>query len=368
MCSPTRATLLTGRYGFRTGIGWIIDNDVTMLPLPEITIPEALDLAGSGYQKAALGKWHLGRMWEGLNPVLQGFDLFFGTKGNTASYFEFSRHVAWPYVNLTLDFTGYATTLTTDNAIAYVTTAREPWFLDLNYHAPHEPFHVPPEDLHTQTVFEEPLDYIKAMLEALDTELGRLMEELDLRDTTVILVSDNGTDGDAYPGQSSNKSTLLEGGVNVPMIVFGAAVPRHSRGKVCPALVNSTDVYRTVLELAGVDVDEVQPADQVLDSVSFLPCLADPENAVIRDWVYAEKLQPVTGPPWDRAHKRMICDGRYKLIWDELDPLRTAFYDLSEAGPGQDGESLCALMCPGGLGPAEREAYDRLVAILETLR
>ena len=97
ICSPSRAALQTGRHGFRTGVGWLIDSDLPALPLAEITLPELLDRGtDSGWEHALIGKWHLGNGNVGgnLNPNLQGYDHFSGTLGNFTSNGQ-----NWSYTN-----------------------------------------------------------------------------------------------------------------------------------------------------------------------------------------------------------------------------------------------------------------------------
>ena len=321
VCSPTRATLLSGQYGFRTGIGSVIFHRAEVeLPLfpAQIPIPIMLELGGAGYDHSQVGKWHLASDLIGGpgNPLQHGFNW---TAGPMQPYGE---HYPWmKQVNGEVSRSNvYTTTDTTDDAIARANSMSEPWFMWLAYSAPHSPFHVPPAHLHNQPnpAGDDVLMYA-AMVEALDTELGRLLASIEPRiliNTTIIFLGDNGTPGKVTippfdPRRA--KRTLYEGGVNVPFIVSGPAVPTSSRGHVSRALVNTTDVYATVADIAGVDLAEVIPHELVLDSVSMLPLLADPDSASIRQYAFAEYFIPNGPGPYDRS-PRAIRDDRWKLI------------------------------------------------------
>ena len=99
---------------------------------------------------------------------------------------------------------------------------------------------------------------------------------------------DNGTDRDYITApfrRSSAKGSVYQGGVNVPLIVTGPGV---ASGVVTDAMVNSTDMFSTIIEMAGISVDEVVPEGVTIDSVSFLPYLSDPDAESRREWLYAD--------------------------------------------------------------------------------
>jgi arylsulfatase A-like enzyme len=385
VCSPTRATMLTGRYAFRTGIGTVTNHCRfgLGLALEEISIPEMLDLAGSGYDHSHVGKWHLNTAANGgvHGPLLQGFNWAAGSPSNLVrpcnicddcGYYWWKKQtngeVEWT--------TEYATTDTTNDAIARANEMAEPWFMSLAYNAPHMPFHVPPSHLHNQPDPEgDDVRMYAAMVEALDTELGRLLASIEPRildNTTIIFLGDNGTPAAAtvppYDPERAKK-TVYEGGINVPFIVAGSAVPHSSRGRTSRALVNTTDVYATVAEIAGVDLEGVFPHEFALDSVSLLPLMAEPVRVNgPRRFAYAERFKP-NGPGPYVWNDRAIRDQRWKLV-RSFRPNRVPvtideFYDLDNAAPGLDGDDLCP--CPENLGPDERVGYERLVRELEAL-
>ena len=304
-CSPTRATIQTGRYAFRTTVGAAINafGDVPSLPLSEVTLPEMLDLGTGGlYAHAAIGKWHLGSNETGgdFAPNLAGYSHFAGSlEGQIQNYFSWHRIVD----GVPSTSRRYATTVCVDDALAWIRLQSGPWLCVVNFQAPHAPFHRPPDGLHTQLLPPQdprpgcsvpggdPRPFYKATVEALDHEIGRLVTQLpagQLQRTTVFFLGDNGTDPcvAGAPFAPQNKGTLYEGGVRVPLIVAGKGVT--GRG-TCDALVNTTDLFATVAELARVDLAATLPG-VTLDAVSFAPCLADPTLAGARTWLYADSF------------------------------------------------------------------------------
>lgn len=317
-CSPTRAALLTGRHPFRTGIGSPLGLLGIGLSIEENTIPKML---GPEWASIALGKWHLGSNNQGPLHALQcGFDIHSGSVNNIGNYSLWQKSV-----NGESSVTDtYATTDTTNDAIRVIRGAGEPWFLWVAFNAPHKPFHAPPDHLHDFDLSGDPeaspVQHYKAMMQALDHEIGRLLNEVDFERTTVIFLGDNGTVGAAVSpphDPTKAKNTVFEGGVNVPLIVAG---PRVTRGnQECTALVQTTDLFATVAEVAG-------RANTAVDSVSFLPYLAQPGRPTIRPTVFAEQFWLNGFGPYI-IHRRAIRDLRYKLMVSPLTGIEK-LYDL----------------------------------------
>jgi len=303
-CSPTRAALLTGRHGFRTSIGIAVDPfaDPVGLRESEVTLPELLDLGTGGrYAHALIGKWHLTPLSAGdLAPNRAGFAHFAGSlEGQIINYVNW-RRVENGVARMT---DRYATSACVDDALTWIGRQNGPWFCLVAFQAPHAPFHAPPPALHTQTLpsgpprslcvqttGNDPRLYYKAMVQAMDTEIGRLLGSLPPRElarTTILFLSDNGTEPCvSAPTTFRAKGTLYEGGVHVPLIAAGYRVGRG----VSDALVATSDLFATVAELAGVDPREVLPG-HALDSISFAPSLADPA-VELRRYVLAETFTP----------------------------------------------------------------------------
>lgn len=353
VCSPTRAAVLTGRYGFRTGVGATLSNQDPGLALSELTVPEML----TGYDSTCTGKWHLQGNLGNSHPNDSGFAHYAG--GLRGALPDYS---AWPKVTdgQASQSTTYATTDTADEAIAAIQSMQEPWFLYVSFNAIHTPFHEPEASLCGRAVCPhtwcdnlpaspDEADLAKAMTEAMDAAVGRILAELDVvdPDAYVVFMGDNGTpravSQDPFIAEHA-KGSLYEGGVNVPLIVRGPGVAAAE----CGALVSGVDLFATFAELARVRAT----AD---DSVSMVPYFSDPSLA-LRETVYAETFTPNGGPPAE--HRRAIRNARYKLIRQTGEP--DELYDLDV-----DGFETTDLF--PSMNAAQQAAYDALAAELAAL-
>jgi len=327
-CSPTRASLLTGRYPFRHGIGYAIANPSDpQLRAEEWTLPKAI---GPGYRHAQLGKWHLS--YGNDDPrAIAGWSHFAGSIAGAIPNYD-----RWPKVvdgTLTAGYSTYATTDCVDDARTWISgQGTNRWLLWLAFNAAHTPLHKPPRNLHSYDALPDsaavaqtnPRPYFEAMVESLDTELGRLLEAVDLSETTVVFVGDNGSTGAVIqPPYSSSraKGTLYEGGLRVPMIIAGADVV--SPGRTSDAVLHLTDVYATLLDLAGVPPDQWAKAGSRIDSRSFA--------AIARNEPFSPSLAGVLSENFssaipDDVAGRMAVDARYKLIQFKTGTME--FYDL----------------------------------------
>ncbi|HKX45305.1 MAG TPA: sulfatase-like hydrolase/transferase [Planctomycetota bacterium] len=379
LCSPTRATLLTGRYAFRTGLGFLTDDEALAWPLDdEWTLPELLEIGtGGAVEHAYFGKWHMGMQAAigGIGtPNQLGWGHFEGMESNLypehqpdpppVDFFDFLK-----ITNGVAEQVGsqYATSATVDWALAWIGQQTGPWHAHVAFHAPHHPWHTPPPELHTVDLSQagppedDPLPYYRAAVEALDTELGRLLAGLGdaLADTVVVFVGDNGTPGPVvlapFDPQHS-KSTVFEGGVQVPLIVSGPGV---QQGAWCHALVNVTDLFGTLLQLSGVVLTSLpcDPAD--LDTVPLTPYLALPGLPSARKHVYTELFHP-NGPGPYASYRQAIREDRYKLIREQNGP--KLFFDLA-ADPFETVNLL-----EGPLTPEEQRKFRQLDAALNALK
>jgi arylsulfatase A-like enzyme len=188
--------------------------------------------------------------------------------------------------------TEYTTTKFTNLAIDWVANQTQPWFLWLAFNAPHTPFHLPPNNLHSQgslaldqsSINANPLPYYLAMIEAMDSEMGRLISTFsqEVKDNTIIIfIGDNGSPrqvAQTYPFGRA-KETLYQGGINVPMVISGKNIERI--GVIEEALITTTDLYATIAEIAEINITEIN------DSKSFKP-LFKTSNVKIRDYAYSE--------------------------------------------------------------------------------
>ena len=269
LCSPTRSTILTGKYGYRTGVL----NVDEPLSTSEISLQTYItNNSGNEYSNAVIGKWHLsGTPTQPLHPNNMGIQYFSGVIGGGVQSYYSWNHTENGNTNTSNEYT---TTRFTDDAITWINDQSQPWFLWLAYNAPHTPFHLPPSDLHYQGSLPEdqasidanPLPYYLAAIEAIDTEMGRLFNSIsseDLENTVIIFLGDNGTPGQVAQQYHSlrAKGTLYKGGINVPMIISGKDVSRINAQE--NALISTTDIFATISELCGISTDEIH------DSISF---------------------------------------------------------------------------------------------------
>jgi len=362
LCSPTRATVMTGRPSARTGIGTVVSTGWSLQP-SEVTVAELLHAAPTPYTNAFFGKWHLSTEADGaLAPNDQGFDRAVWRRANLSAEMSYFR---WDEIEDGVEHEnveGYLTSHLIDHAVQFIATAPEPWFVQVSFQSAHNPWHTPPAGLFSSDVSQASVSYqrplYKAMVEAMDTELGRLLQRVEQMGKTadVIFLGDNGSPSPVIgpPGQAGKaKATLFEGGIHVPLIVAGPSVA--APGATCNALVQTTDVFATILELAG---DPVAPelADELqLDSRSIVPFLSEPDAPPLREVALAEYFMP-TG--FDPTKYWLAARGdRFKLIVT-LPDLGVSLFNLST----DPTESLNLLAAP--LGPAARIAYADLLQAL----
>ena len=338
ICSPSRAQVQTGRYPFRTGLGGIVtqnarakpyphDRQGPDLPVAEYTLPEVLGLFAPSYTPAMFGKWHLSADkcfvaplvvpdTEGDDhPYLSGWDNYKGVIRNIlgvptptsegciagrSGYYNYmhvhNAPIPTPYTpcagappgrcvppNMYSDRsweTEYLVSHELSEVEDFCVNTAEPWCAIWASQAIHGPFDWPPEELHSYG--PEPFDLFdieywlrySALLETLDTQIGRLRASLEAEgiweNTLVILMGDNGTDAtvmedvaDRYAGIISPyvapdtgasvrrfKGTPYLSGTSVPLIVSGPLVA--SPGRVSTELVDAVDVFSTMVDYAGV--------------------------------------------------------------------------------------------------------------------
>lgn len=337
VCSATRAGILTGRYSFRTGVGAVVDGGFDVLDIDEWTIPKMLNLyAPNGISSANIGKWHLHNPTPASNlnlPGVMGYDYYSGNFiGQLASYTNWSKVTN----GVSATVSTYATTETVNDALAWMDGQNnKPFFLWLAFNAPHAPYHLPPADLHTysnlsgtqQDIMMNPKPYFKASLEALDHEIGRLFEYLTLTNqldsTDIVFIGDNGNTRQTAQISNLNraKGTIYQYGIHVPFLIAGPSVVNP--GRVSDALVNTTDLFATVLELFGFADWQTQiPANVSVDSKSILPILQN-QTAAIRPWVFSE----IFNTPPDADDGKTMRNKDYKLL--KFDDGNEAFYQLS---------------------------------------
>ncbi|MBE2287402.1 MAG: sulfatase-like hydrolase/transferase [Prosthecobacter sp.] len=301
-CSPTRATMLTGRHPFRTGIGAQLTGATSpQLSTSEFTLPEAFAAnPGLGYSLAMFGKWHL-NSGAGTNDTprtVGGWPHFAGTIIGALPDYS-----AWTKItnNVSAATTTYATTDTANDVIAFIQAqpSGTPWFAWAAFNAPHAPLHVPPANLHSYGTPATNRGMYEAMCEAFDTEVGRILAVVNLTDTHVIFIGDNGTPSNVIQAPynaAHSKETIYQGGTRVPLIIAGPSVVSPNRDSSVP--VHAVDLYSTILELAGISVAATQPATNALDSRSLTPILqnsSESRRMVMSQMFSAELATSVSG-------------------------------------------------------------------------
>jgi arylsulfatase A-like enzyme len=370
-CAPTRAALMSGQYGPRTGIYTVggigrfdwqsrplrpVDN-VTRLPLEKITIAQALKQAG--YATGMFGKWHLGE-GKAHHPASRGFDEAIVSQGR---HFQFETD---PPTEHPAD--AYLADWLTDRAVDFIRRHRDgPFFLYLPHFAVHAPLQAkqelierfankPPVSGHSNPTYA-------AMIASVDQSVGRVMavlDELKLAENTVLIFSsDNGgvggydreggllrDPGAAKSGKKggkkgekesgkesitdnaplrSGKGSLYEGGTRDPLIVRwpGQVKP----GSTCAVPAIHVDLYPTLLELAGTP----RPSNYPLDGESLLPLFRDGKARLNRDAIYQHFPGYLGAGPgqWRTTPVATILAGDWKLM-EFMEDKHVELYNLRD--------------------------------------
>ena len=281
VCTPTRTAYITGRYPHRLAVGLeepLGDANMQLgIPPDHPTIGTLLKTVD--YDTGLIGKWHLGNLPE-FGPNRHGFDDFYGINGAGADYFTHKNTAGRfdLYENLEPSKDeGYLTDLFTERAIRFIARKRNrPFFLSLQYNAPHWPWDGPNDQAvdHNHRPMTEggSLSTYAEMVKSMDVGIGRVLKALATsgldRSTLVIFTSDNG--GERYSFNwpfSFQKMNLWEGGIRVPAIVrWPGVVPA---GKITPQVAITMDWTATIVALAGGKADPQYP----LEGEDLMPVL-----------------------------------------------------------------------------------------------
>ncbi len=349
-CQPTRAALMSGQYGPRTGVYTVGDigrfewqtrplqpvANVTSLPLDKITLAQSLKKAG--YATGMFGKWHLG-MKDEYQPGKRGFDEAIESSGKHFD-FQTTPEVDYPKGQYLADFL-------TDKAVDFIQRHKaEPFFLYLPHYGVHSPIHAKPELIekfkmkpgvggHHNPVYA-------AMIASVDESVGRVMAELEKQglaeNTVLIFTSDNGgvggytREGIKKGGDTtdnaplrSGKGSLYEGGTRVPFIVRWPGITAAGSQVGVPSI--HVDLYPTLLEIAGGAAPENYP----LDGESLVPLFKNPQATLKRRAIY-QHFPGYLGAgenTWRTTPVGLIQQGDWKLM-EYFEDGRLELYNLAE--------------------------------------
>jgi arylsulfatase A-like enzyme len=424
VCSSTRACIQTGRYGFRTGVGWITNaigypGDFE-LPNAEKLLPELLrdglhePSPWLPYRCGAFGKWHLSTLLEEDrgHAVENGYHRFRGTMGNVGAYYRYDwieHDVGSPPVAVRIDGQGTHTTdswhgsVTRREALEWIQAQTSAFFAYVAFGPPHAPLQVPPLELLPQPTRAAlarfglaagntvpplgPPDLVhlvyRSQVEAVDAEIGNLIDGIPAetrKNTMIIVMGDNGTPGVAVspPHDPDHaKSEVYELGIRVPLIVTGPLVkkPIPSEGWRSEALVSAVDLWLTIADITGASPGQVVPPHQ-LDSISFLPVIRDPLSAGNRTTVYSQLFSPngflsLPPPSCYDDNDRSMSDGFFKYIRMQqslsAQPCGIPTYKERLYHLPTDPEEQLELLGAGPLSPEAANAYAFLKAEMDAL-
>jgi arylsulfatase A-like enzyme len=369
VCSPTRASLMTGRYNYRTGV---VDTYLgrSLMHPDEVTLAEML--AAAGYRTGIFGKWHLGDNFP-MRAIDQGFQEALTLNGGGIgqpsdppggeSYFDpilFANGQPQPT-------RGYVSDVITNAALRFIERNRNrPFFTYLAFNAPHTPLEVP--ETYYQTYLRmnlKPADFpilghpvseafdpevtarIYGMVENIDENVGRVvrkLEELQLSEQTVVVfLTDNGPQQARYnAGMFQRKGSTHEGGIRVPCFVRWPG--QLAAGRKVDRIAAHIDLAPTLLEMSGAG----KPAAVSFDGISLLPLLKGgsgswPERTLFIQWHRGDVPQRYRAfAARSQQYKLVQPDGSgdgpvpvapvFKLYDITHDPFET--HDVAVAQPG----------------------------------
>lgn len=312
VCAPARASILTGKYPHSTGV---VSLNMEVYPQYTHLNKQFYTMADvfkeNNYATGLIGKWHLG-FGDGYHPMDRGFDEFKGFLGfDIDTYFKYQLDLNREYSS----FDGpYLTDVLTDYAVEFVEEHKdEAFFLNLAYYTPHRPLSAPQEiiDQYLEKGLNEKTATIYAMVEVMDTGIGRLLAKLEqmdiLENTIVVFVSDNGPDpltGERFNvGLRGEKYSINEGGIRVPLIFNWKNTWKK---ELVNEMVHFVDLLPTLMDLCNLKSSELHS----MDGNSFASLLTQTGNytaAKYRCW------------QWNRgvpmySHNAALREGDWKLV------------------------------------------------------
>jgi arylsulfatase A-like enzyme len=370
VCSPSRASLLTGRYPGNAGVRSILAGHRTATGLPPPVPTLATALRGLGYRTAMFGKWHLG-LAHGSRPEDHGFEEWFGFLAGCIDYYSHifywgmaskhdPVHDLWENGREVHENGRYFTEMITERTMTWLRRAAaddRPFLLYLPYNAPHYPMHCPHEYMDRFPDLAWDRRAMAAMLASLDDSVGAVMAELRRlgmeQDTCVFFQSDNGPsretrnwmDGTRTPylGGSAgplkgHKFSLYEGGIRVP--AFMAWPGRIPAGQVVRETGAAMDIFPTFLMAAGGEMGRYE-----LNGLDVLPMASEgrpsPHEAIF----------------WEMGDQTAVRRGPWKLVLNGR---------LVEGAPVEDNVHLADLRADPGERQNLKDRFPEIVADLKS--
>ncbi|MBG88717.1 MAG: arylsulfatase [Verrucomicrobiales bacterium] len=310
ICSPSRATLLTGRQHLRTGIYGVLQDHMHIMHLleREVTIAEVLQKAG--YGTAHFGKWHIG-MTSGKrkkpSPTEHGFDYWFGLSNGAhpnhkdpTNFMRNGKRVG--------PMKGYSCQIVVSDAINWLETrdhSEQPFFLNIWFNEPHAKIAAPDDIVSIYGDLKDEAAIYSATIDNTDRAIGRLVAKLketgQLDNTLIIYSSDHGSyRPDRNGGLNGNKGSNFQGGLRSPGIFFWPKGIRGGRIERTPS--GSVDLLPTICGLAGID----KPEGVHLDGADLSPLLTEQGTFT--------RAQPLLWLAPSSGHLATLRDGRYTLM------------------------------------------------------
>jgi arylsulfatase A-like enzyme len=341
VCSPSRASLLTGKYPANAGVSQIIGGrrGTAGLPSNEMTLAKALGL--NGYRTALFGKWHLGTAADN-SPNAHGFDEFFGFKAGCIDFYSHifyweqgngvnPVHDLWRNEQEVWENGKYMTEIITEKAIDFIDKpGEEPFFLYAAYNAPHYPMHAPKSYMDRFSHLPWDRQVMAAMIAAVDDGVGEIVQRLkknqQYENTVIFFSSDNGPstesrnwlDGkeDLYYGGSAgqfrgHKASLFEGGIREPAILTYPA--RLPKGDVNRQVFAMMDIFPTFLRFANAEL--ISTSIDGIDVSRKLSGSEDPQEDRTLFWEYGEQLAVRKGD-W-----KLVIHGKLDFSRKAADPI-----------------------------------------------
>jgi arylsulfatase A-like enzyme len=311
LCSPSRASIMTGRHQYRTKV-WDTFRGRSDMASSEKTIGEYLQEVG--YVTGLFGKWHLGVNYP-FRPEEQGFDSTYVQVEAKNDRFHpvFSNN---GIVNTSIN--RFVDDAVADKAIEFISkNSQSPFFASINFFMPHSHFNkqIGEEYIEPFNKFKElnqKQKEVYAMIANLDMNVGRILDAVTkagLDDNTIIIFhSDNGAEGVRYStGLKGHKGSVYEGGIRVPCFVKwkGKFEPFSSK---TPVAVQ--DILPTICELTGI-----KKIDKPFDGISFLPLLKNKKHKLPERFIFQQQQPQQSNKVPQRFVNSCLIGDKYKLVY-----------------------------------------------------